>query len=526
MLPPNYLESLETQAIKIYNNLELQIIEEIAERIANVGYANTVVQNDIKIAQEMGLLYQDIINLVAQYNDESYEKIQSVFNEAGIKTLQFDDKIYKEAGLNPIPIKQNKSMLQLLIATAENTNKNLNNLVMTTANTSQNEFINAINTAFMEVSTGTKSYSQSIIDVIDKISSKGGIVEYPSGYKTSIENATRMNIITGASQTCGKLQLMRAEELEWDLMELTAHTGARPTHATWQGRIVSLSGKAGYLSLDDIGYGTATGFKGINCYHDWRPYYEGSSRTYTQKELEAMQNEKVVYNGQEITKYEANQLQRKMERQIRQDKKDIAGIQGLLTSNNKDIDINSAQSKLKQLQNKYNMHNNTLNDFIVQTNSKKDNTRLYIGNLKTENGLKKSSNSAIIIRDKKQNSNRYEISDKQIESIMNNELSSIKFPVKPIYNSRIRDNGKTIATVYSWGEVKEIKVIYIGKQDKDTKEFLIDTLLHEKLEAKILMTKTNKYENLNKVSDIKRHEYINKVIERYFRMKGWNNANR
>lgn len=104
-------------------------------------------------------------------------------------------------------------------------------------------------------------------------------------------------------------------------------------------------------------------------------------------------------------------------------------------------------------------------------------------------------------------------------------MSGIKFPIAPEYNSRIRDNGKTIATVYHWGEVKEIKAIYIGKQDKDTKEFLIDTLLHEKLEAKILITKTDKYQKLNSMSDEKRHEYINNVIKRYFKMKGWNYEN-
>ena len=114
----------------------------------------------------------------------------------------------------------------------------------------------------------------------------------------------------------------------------------------------------------------------------------------------------------------------------------------------------------------------------------------------------------------------------KINQLLENELKNVKMPVKPTYNSRIRDNGKTFAVAYSWGEVKEIKAIQIGKQDKDTKEFLIDTLLHEKLEAKILITKTDKYKGLNNMSEIKRHEYINKVIERYFRMKGWNNANR
>ena len=234
---------IEKKAISIYNNLELQIIEEIATRIANYGYANTVVLNDIKIAQEMGYLYQDIIRLVAEYNNTTYEEVSKIFNEAGATTLKFDDNIYTEAGLNPIPIKQSASMVQLLNATIRKTSGNLQNLVMTTANTSQTQFYNAMNKAYMEVSTGVKSYSQSIIDVIRDIGSKGALIEYPSGRKYGLESAVRMNVVTSVNQTCGKLQELRADELGWDLMELTAHSGARPSHAEWQGKIVSRSGK-------------------------------------------------------------------------------------------------------------------------------------------------------------------------------------------------------------------------------------------------------------------------------------------
>ena len=379
MLTPEQWETISKQAAQIYNQLELDIIEEIATRIANVGYANTVVHNDFLIAQEMGFLYEDIINLVSRYNNTSVSQIQEIFESAGVKSLTFDDKIYKEAGLNPIPIKQSKSMLQLLLATASKTNNNLNNLCMTTANNAQNDFLNAIDSAYLEVSTGVKSYTSAIIDTIDKISKKGAIVTYPSGRKMSIESAVRMNIITGVNQTCGKLQLMRADELGWDLMEITAHGEARPEHAEWQGKIVSRSGQKGYLSLDDIGYGEPTGFKGVNCRHDWYPYYKGSSRTYTQEQLNNWKKEIVTYNGQKISKYDATQIQRKMERQIRQDKKDIAGLNGILknaTDNKLIVDTKTEFSK-KSLT--YKTHQNILEDFIQQTSLVKDNSRLYIG---------------------------------------------------------------------------------------------------------------------------------------------------
>lgn len=386
MLTEQDFIKIEKQAIGIYQDLELQIIEEIATRIANFGYANTVVLNDIKIAKEMGFLYQDIVRLVAEYNNTSFEEINRIFYEAGEKSLKFDDKIYKEAGLNPVPLKSSKSIKQIMNATILKTAGNLQNLCMTTANTSQTQFYNAINRAYMEVSTGVKSYSQAIIDVISDISTQGGYIVYPSGKRMSIESAVRTNIITGVNQTCGRLQETRANELDWDLMELTAHSGARPEHANWQGKIVSLSGKKGYLSKKDIGYGEATGFKGINCRHDWYPYSKGSIRTYTQRQLDQWKNEKVIYNGQEYSKYEATQLQRTMERQIRDDKKQLAGLKGILNSKENSSDINDNKLILETKTNFskrsliYKTHQNELDDFIKQTSLIKDNSRLYIGN--------------------------------------------------------------------------------------------------------------------------------------------------
>ena len=516
---------IEKQANQLYANLELDIIEEIAKRIANVGYANTVVINDLKIAQEMGYLYEDIIKLVAKYNNTSYEEVNRIFTEASETSLKYDDKIYKEAGLNPKSLSQSESIKQTMNAAIERTAGNLQNLCMTTANTAQTQFYNAINSAYMFTSTGVKSYTQAILDEIKNISKQGAIIQYPSGARRSVESVVRMNVITSVNQNCGKLQELRANELGWDLMELTAHGGARPEHANWQGKIVSLSGQRGYLSKRDIGYGTATGFKGVNCGHDWYPYFKGSSRTYTQEQLKAWKNEKVTYNGKKISKYEATQIQRRMEREIRNDKKDISGLQALLTTNNKDIDIQEVNNSLKAIQVKMKQHNSNLNAFLTETGLGKDYNRLFVGKGYNQNVLKKNSSNGIIIRDKSNSKSRYEVSPNELNNIINNELSNIKFPITPTYNSRIRDNGKTIAALYPWGEVKEIKNIYIGKQDKETKEFLIDTLLHEKLEAKILLTKTSKYQNLNNLSEEKRHEYINNVIKRYFRMKGWNYGN-
>lgn len=375
MLTEKDFKEIEKEASKLYLGLEDEIIQEIAERIAEVGYMNTVTYNNAKILEEMGILYDDIIEMVARYNETSISQIQEIFEEAGLKTLKKDDTIYKMAGLNPKGL--STSMQQIIKATVINTEKNLDKLTKTTAITSQTAFINAINNAYLEVTTGVKSYSQAIIDATNKVADRGACVQYPSGAKRSIESAVRTNIVTSTNQMSGKLQMIRAEEMDWDLMELSAHGGARPEHAEWQGKIVSLSGKKGYLSLKDIGYGTATGFQGVNCRHTWFPYYKGSSLIYSNKELSNLKNETVTYNGKELSMYNATQIQRKMERQIRQDKKEIAGLQGILLSNNIELHID-AQNELNQKENLLKTHNSELNKFLKQTKMKKDRTRLTI----------------------------------------------------------------------------------------------------------------------------------------------------
>lgn len=75
---------------------------------------------------------------------------------------------------------------------------------------------------------------------------------------------------------------------------MTAHGGARPEHAEWQGKVYSRSGKSKkYPSLvDKTGYGTGPGLGGWNCRHSMFPFYEGSTRAYTDEELEELKPNK------------------------------------------------------------------------------------------------------------------------------------------------------------------------------------------------------------------------------------------
>jgi len=116
-------------------------------------------------------------------------------------------------------------------------------------------------------------------------------------------------------------------------------------------------------------------------------------------------------------------------------------------------------------------------------------------------------------------SNRHPVTQEQINDILENELKDFEFPVKPVYNPRIRANGITKGEIYPWGELKQIKSIEIGKQDSPNKKFLIDTLLHEYYESEIMKRQHTDdfFKKLDRAGDTKRHEWINAQIAKFFK---------
>ncbi len=377
MLSPNTLEYIADDVVEIYSKLNERIIEDIARRLVNAGTMTESARWQIKIAQETGLLYDNIVEMVSDNMQVSEKAVRQIFEDAAIESLEFDDNIYKKAGLNPIPVMQSENMLNILKAGIIKTNGYINNLCMTTASFGQEAFTQALDSAYFDITTGAFDYNTAIFNAIDKLSKDGMYVYYPSGYKSKIDVAVRTNIVTGISQTTGTMQLERASEMGTDLMEITAHEGARPKHEIWQGKIVSLSGRKGYLSLTDIGYNKVDGFKGINCRHDWFPFFEGiSERSYTDKELKELNNQTVRYNGKDIKIYDARQMQRKMEADIREDKRQIAGYNGILTSNtdNKEL-IEEVKSRFALKSVELKQKESMLKDFSEQTGLKRDRAR-------------------------------------------------------------------------------------------------------------------------------------------------------
>jgi hypothetical protein len=213
---------------------------------------------------------------------------------------------------------------------------------------------------------------------------------YPSGAKASTDYAVRRAVLTSINQSAGQIMSMRAQELNHDLMQTTAHFGARPEHAEWQGQVVSMSGAPGYLSAADIGYGSVTGIFGANCNHSWYMYFGVSA--YTPEQLQDMKDRTVTYNGQEMSEYDARQKQRGFERSIKKTKAELVGYDEAL----KHLPIEEQTALRFQFQNasvKLKGQEAKIADFCHQTGLKRDKFREQMFATETEDAIKAWSKS-------------------------------------------------------------------------------------------------------------------------------------
>lgn len=136
----------------------------------------------------------------------------------------------------------------------------------------------------------------------------------------------RRHVRIQIAQDGARMTVERVERDGVELVEASSHEDSCPSHRAWQGRCHSLSGEKvvegeRYPDLaSSIGYGSVDGLLGANCRHSFGPYRHGAPRAYgpNPKHPSGLPGEEV---------YECRQKQRRIERRIREAKRELRGAQ-------------------------------------------------------------------------------------------------------------------------------------------------------------------------------------------------------
>lgn len=329
MLTPEELLHISEGAEEIAEQLHQDILNSIIERITarlerGDKYVLTTYDKwQIEVLQESGMLLEDIQKAIAKRTPYLQSEIAEAMEDAGVRSIKYDDDIYTAAGLSPLPLEDSPHLIRLMQRNYEKTLGEMRNFTGTLANAAQQSFIQGCDKAYNLVTSGAMSYSEAVKTVINDIAKDGVIITYPSGHTDTIETATLRAVRTGVAQATAEITDARMEEMDWDIILVSSHLGARVTgnddytnHFWWQGKFYSKSGKdKRFKPFSVCGKGHVQGICGANCRHSYGPG-DGEFNPYDQFDSE--ENQKA---------YEQQQRQRTLERRIRKTKREVMSLQ-------------------------------------------------------------------------------------------------------------------------------------------------------------------------------------------------------
>lgn len=254
MLEPHYLQQIADGAEQIASELHEYIIQQIIDRMMiriGRGESYLLTSSDrwrIEVLQDSGYLLEDITAELAKYTKRQEKEIKAAMEEAGVKALEYDDKIYRAAGLSPMPLTQSPALIRLMERSYNATLGEWRNYTRSTAQAAQRLFLNECDLAYNKVMSGAVAYNQAVREAVESVVNNGVYVQYPSGHRDTIETATARAVRTGIAQACADITLARMREMECSLVLTSAHIGSRTgdggmnhtNHTFWQGQIFSV----------------------------------------------------------------------------------------------------------------------------------------------------------------------------------------------------------------------------------------------------------------------------------------------
>lgn len=320
----DYQKKIADKIAARYINLELRIMEDIVRRIKKTGEITSTADWQINRLKVLGYSSEDIENAIKDTLNASYPEMFELYDKIVEREYVRDKDVYEQVNAQYIPYEENEQMQQNVEAIIRQSKGELENItgslgfyldyngrkVLTPL---AEVYSGYLDTACYEIVSGAFDYGSVLRRTVTQLTNSGlRKIDYASGRADRVDVAARRAVLTGVAQICGKMSDYNAEKLGAEFFEVDWHSGARPTHAVWQGRVYS---KEQLYSV--CGLGTVTGLLGVNCYHMYFPYFPGiSTRNYTDEWLDEQNRKESIlkeFNGKEYTLYEAKQRQRQME---------------------------------------------------------------------------------------------------------------------------------------------------------------------------------------------------------------------
>lgn len=339
---PALLDALPEDLAELFRALELVLLDEICSRLKAADELNEVTVQAIRALRARGIDLKEIEKAIRETSGISKTKLNKLLDDVVERNQKYYTELIDRAHITQpdtlVDAAEVAAVRSQTLDTFRNLTASMGFLVDAgrTMLPPAKAYQWALDNAVMQLQSGAINYNQAIKAAVKQLADSGlKVVDYESGHRDQVDVAARRAVMTGVSQICAKYTEQSAEYLDTPYFEVSAHSGARDkpgpspwsSHKDWQGKIYSVRDGDIYPSIYKVcGLGAVDGLEGANCRHRRFPWVEGvSERTYTDEQLEHIDDGLgCTYDGKTYTAYEATQMQRRVEREIRKLKREKA----------------------------------------------------------------------------------------------------------------------------------------------------------------------------------------------------------
>lgn len=376
MINENQIEFLTERLVERINKANIFFYKKIGSALKQIKELTPSQAHQLVEILKYGGNYEEIVRQIAKYTDLNIQDIDNIFNSYAKRDQLFYEKFYKYRNIPFVPFAKNTALKMQTKALANIVKNEMYNY--TRANllglTINGEFMNLKDTynyvldeALLNVSQGKETFDSSMRRILKDIGGSGlKTVDYKSGRKVRLDSTVRMHLKSKLRELHNELQKIYGEEFGADGVEISVHENPADDHENVQGRqfsneefdklqngdvAIDYKGKA--YSLDHDSNGSYRPISEMSCYHYIFSIVLGVSKpAYTDEELQKKiddNNKGFELDGKHYSLYEGTQLQRQLERAIRE-QKDIQ----ILAKSSGDMElVGTAQSNITKLMQKY-----------------------------------------------------------------------------------------------------------------------------------------------------------------------------
>lgn len=364
---PDLLDAMPEELTELFRALEITLLEEICSRLKASDQLNEVTVQDIRVLRSHGIDLKEIEKAIRKTSGISETKLNELLDDVVERNQKYYTELIDLAHITQpetlVSVEDTWAIYEQTKQTMRNITRSMGFLVDAgrTMLSPAKAYQWALDNATMQIQSGAINYNQAIKTAVKQLADSGlTVVDYESGHRVQIDVAARRAVMTGVNQICAKYTEESAQYLETLYFEVSAHAGARDkpgsspwsSHKDWQGKVYSIRAGDIYPSIYEVcGLGAVDGLEGANCRHRRNVWVEGvSERTYTDEQLEHIDDGLgCTFDGKTYTAYEATQMQRRVERQIRAQKRLVNAYKAADLTD----DATVANIKLRRLNAKY-----------------------------------------------------------------------------------------------------------------------------------------------------------------------------